>query len=73
MAHHEEQKKDYFSNKQDLVQSSSPSSRINRGVSDLAGQGLAYLKNSPSSVARGVVGFGAPTIVTGKQIGRAHV
>ena len=45
-----------------LVQSSSPSTPINRGISDLAGQGLAYLKNNPSSVARGVVGFGAPLV-----------
>ena len=42
-----------------LVQSSSPSSPINRGISDLVGQGLAYLKNNPATVARGVVGFGA--------------
>ena len=43
-----------------LVQSSSPSFPINRGISDLAGQGLSYLKNNPSSVARGIVGFGVP-------------
>ena len=43
-----------------LVQSSTPSAPINRGVSDLAGQGLAYLKNNSASVARGAVGFGAP-------------
>ena len=36
-----------------LVQSSSPSSPVNRGVSDLAGQGLSYLKNNSASVARG--------------------
>ena len=43
-----------------LVQSSSPSSPVNRGVSDLAGQGLSYLKNNSASVARGAVGFGVP-------------
>ena len=45
-----------------LVQSSSPSSPINRGISDLAGQGLAYLKNNPSTFARGFVGFGVPLV-----------